>query len=203
MQQRPILWWGTLALAAGLHGMAQGREAAATDAAPYAIGPIAAAAPAPVPPDVIRYVLAHAALVPRGANGATAAGAAAAGAASAGVASTGVASAGVASAPLAMVPAPALVAGAANGGVPDEAPFAVPPLAAARLEQLRGGTDTVWNDMKLGGAVTGNTAVNVATGANIITNGSFSNASGLPVAIQNSGANVLIQNATIINVQLQ
>ncbi|MBA5638677.1 hypothetical protein H3H37_16575 [Duganella sp. LX20W] len=85
----------------------------------------------------------------------------------------------------------------------DGAPFDVPPLPAERLAQLRGGTDTVWNDMKLNGTVAGNTAVNVATGANIITNGSFSNASGLPVAIQNSGANVLIQNATIINVQLQ
>ncbi len=193
MQQRRILWCGTLALAAGLHGVAQGREAAATDAAPYAIGPVAApAAPAPVPPDVIRYVqapavLAHVAPVPRGADDGVAGGA----------------TAGAASAPLAMAPEPALVAARANGGAPDAAPFAVPPLAAARLEQLRGGTDTVWNDMKLGGAVTGNTAVNVATGANIITNGSFSNASGLPVAIQNSGANVLIQNATIINVQLQ
>ncbi len=194
MQQRRILWCGTLALVAGLHGMAQGREAAATDAAPYAIGPVAApAAPASVPPDVIRYVLTHAALAPRGADGATADGAA----------SVLAASAGAAPAPLAVALAPALVAGATNGGAPDGAPFAAAPLAAARLEQLRGGTDTVWNDMKLGGAVTGNTAVNVATGANIITNGSFSNASGLPVAIQNSGANVLIQNATIINVQLQ
>lgn len=73
---------------------------------------------------------------------------------------------------------------------------------AARLDTLRGGTETVTNDLKLSGMVSGNTAVNVATGSNIITNGSFSNATGLPVAIQNSGANVLIQNATIINIQL-
>ncbi|MBA5690614.1 hypothetical protein [Rugamonas apoptosis] len=101
-----------------------------------------------------------------------------------------------------LLPVVSLAAATASGDA-DDAPFGVAPLAADRLAQLRGGTDTVWNDMKLNGAVAGNTAVNVATGANIITNGSFSNASGLPVAIQNSGANVLIQNATIINVQLQ
>ncbi|MFC3379772.1 hypothetical protein ACFOLJ_28535 [Rugamonas sp. CCM 8940] len=82
-------------------------------------------------------------------------------------------------------------------------PFALAAVAAERLGNMRGGADAVWNDMKLNGAVSGNTAVNVATGANIISNGSFSSASGLPIAIQNSGANVLIQNATIINVQLQ
>ena len=57
--------------------------------------------------------------------------------------------------------------------------------------------------MRLNGAVSGNTALNVASGMNSISSGSFSNAAGLPVAIQNSGANVLIQNATIINIQLQ
>jgi len=77
---------------------------------------------------------------------------------------------------------------------------AVPP---TRLARLRGGTDTVSNEMQLNGAVTGNSAVNVFTGANTISSGSFSNASGLPIAIQNSGANVLIQNATIINIQMQ
>lgn len=112
----------------------------------------------------------------------------------------------------AAVPAPEPIAAGqavtapADRGAPrgdDGAPFGVQPLAAERLEQWRGGTDTVSNDMRLNGTVAGNAAVNVATGANIITNGAFSNASGLPVAIQNSGANVLIQNATIINVELK
>jgi hypothetical protein len=57
--------------------------------------------------------------------------------------------------------------------------------------------------MRLDGAVSDNSAVNVLSGANSINSGSFSNASGLPVAIQNSGTNVLIQNATIINIQMQ
>ena len=76
-------------------------------------------------------------------------------------------------------------------------------VAVEQLAALRGGADTVTNTMRLDGAVSGNTAVNVLSGANSISSGSFSNASGLPVAIQNSGANVLIQNATIINLQMQ
>jgi len=71
-----------------------------------------------------------------------------------------------------------------------------------KLEQSRGGADTK-NDMKLDGVVTGNSASNVSTGANMIDNGAFSNMSGIPVVIQNSGANVLIQSATIINVQFK
>jgi hypothetical protein len=97
---------------------------------------------------------------------------------------------------------PALLPGAVVVTVADPAGFgrAVP---AAQLAGKRAGADAVNNDMQLNGAVSGNSAVNVVTGANAISSGSFSNASGLPVAIQNSGANVLIQNATIINVRMQ
>jgi hypothetical protein len=77
------------------------------------------------------------------------------------------------------------------------------PLGDTRLEELRGGTETPWSDMRLNGSVGGNSAVHVVTGANSITDGAFSNASGLPMVIQNSGANVLIQNATIVNVQIR
>jgi len=66
----------------------------------------------------------------------------------------------------------------------------------------RGGTDTR-NDARIDGAVAANTAVNVVTGANSIDAGSFANMAGIPVIIQNSGANVLIQNATIINLQFK
>lgn len=72
-----------------------------------------------------------------------------------------------------------------------------------RLRSLRGGTDTVTTEAKLGGAVTGNAAMNVLTGSNIIDAGSFSNATGMPIVIQNTGANVLIQNATVINLQMK
>lgn len=94
---------------------------------------------------------------------------------------------------------------AAVGAAPrqETSVFGVAAASVERLDSLRGGADAVWNDMKLNGAVSANSAVNVVSGANIISDGAFSNATGLPIAIQNSGANVLIQNATIINVQLQ
>lgn len=71
------------------------------------------------------------------------------------------------------------------------------------LDQARGGTDTITNEARLSGFVTGNSASYVSTGANTIDGAAFANASGIPIVIQNSGANVLIQNATIINLQLR
>jgi hypothetical protein len=52
--------------------------------------------------------------------------------------------------------------------------------------------------MGLDGAVQDNIATHTNTGRNVITNGSFANSSGLSTAIMNSGNNVLIQNATIL-----
>lgn len=77
------------------------------------------------------------------------------------------------------------------------------PLSAQQLDELRGGFDVVKNEMQLGSTVTGNSAVNVLSGGNSIAEGAFANASGLPMVIQNSGSNVSIQNATIVNVQLK
>lgn len=74
---------------------------------------------------------------------------------------------------------------------------------SATLDAQRGGTDTVNNNMQLNGGVTDNVANHVITGSNSIDAGSFANMSGIPTVIQNSGANVLIQNATIINLQFQ
>lgn len=73
-------------------------------------------------------------------------------------------------------------------------------MTAEQLDQHRGGDQTISN-MTLTGAVSDNSAKNVSTGSNAITQGSFANSSGLPTVIQNSGANVLIQNATILNVR--
>lgn len=77
------------------------------------------------------------------------------------------------------------------------------PMAATQLEANRGGFDVVKNDMLLSGTVANNSATDVLSGSNFIANGSFANASGVPMVVQNSGSNVLIQNATIINVQMQ
>lgn len=76
------------------------------------------------------------------------------------------------------------------------------PVAVASLEKYRGGSDLVQNDMKLIGTTTGNTATEVSTGSNAISAGAFANMSGLPLVIQNSGANVLIQNAVILHLQM-
>jgi len=57
--------------------------------------------------------------------------------------------------------------------------------------------------MKLNGIVSDNQAYNLVTGGNSISDGAFAGTSGMPTVIQNSGNNVLIQNATIVNVQVQ
>jgi hypothetical protein len=76
------------------------------------------------------------------------------------------------------------------------------PIEAAALDQLRGGDDrVVENDIRVDGEVVGNSADHVTSGANIIDGGAFGNAAGVPTVIQNSGSNVLIQNAMIVNVQ--
>jgi len=53
------------------------------------------------------------------------------------------------------------------------------------------------------GSVIGNSATHVRTGNNVITEGSLANAVGFPTVIQNTGANVLIQSSTTLNVQLR
>ncbi|HEY3596260.1 MAG TPA: hypothetical protein VGL08_01900 [Paraburkholderia sp.] len=72
-------------------------------------------------------------------------------------------------------------------------------MSAEQLDAHRGG-EAVFNDMKLTGTVADNTARGISTGSNSINQGSLANSSGLPTVIQNSGTNVLIQNATILNV---
>ena len=81
-------------------------------------------------------------------------------------------------------------------------PLGLKPLQAKVLATQRGGTE-VTSEMVLKGVVSDNRAVNVNTGSNSISEGAFANSSGLPMIIQNTGNNVLIQNATIVNVQLK
>jgi hypothetical protein len=99
-------------------------------------------------------------------------------------------------APVVIVAAPAQAAPAADFG---------PAADLGKLEQYRGGTDTynTTNNTQLNGMVTNNTATNVVTGNNTIDAGSFANMSGIPTVIQNTGANVLIQNSTTVNLQFK
>ena len=59
------------------------------------------------------------------------------------------------------------------------------------------------NTNNLDGAVYDNTANDVITGYNMVSDGSLSNNAGMNTVIQNSGNNVLIQNAVILNIQMQ
>jgi len=81
-------------------------------------------------------------------------------------------------------------------------PFGSKPLAADDLAARRGG-DRMSNDIELNGVVKDNYAKNLTTGSNQITAGAFAGSSGFSTTIQNSGNNVLIQNATILNIQMK
>lgn len=81
-------------------------------------------------------------------------------------------------------------------------PFAGVPIESRTLAARRGG-DGVLNQNRLKGVVADNSASNLTTGSNVISEGAFAGASGLPTVIQNSGNNVLIQNSTIVNVQVK
>jgi hypothetical protein len=106
-----------------------------------------------------------------------------------------------------LLPIAAAAQGATTGGDPpaqaeETVAFVATPVDSSKLDGYRGGAEVVRNDMTLNGTTAGNSARNVETGDNSISSGSFANMSGLPVVIQNSGANVLIQNAVILNVQM-
>jgi len=81
-------------------------------------------------------------------------------------------------------------------------PFGSKPMAAAALATKRGG-EGVFNDAQLKGVVSDNQVSNVNTGTNVISDGAFAGSAGLSTMIQNSGNNVLIQNSTIVNVQMK
>ena len=92
---------------------------------------------------------------------------------------------------------------------PPDAPVAVEGFGQAlpgqSLETLRGGEavniDVVVADVDNNGNVEGNSATGTIGGGNIVTGGAFGNAAGINTVIQNSGANVLIQNGTAVNVR--
>jgi hypothetical protein len=69
-----------------------------------------------------------------------------------------------------------------------------------QLAERRGGDVQVGKN-DLTGTVSDNTAYKVETGSNAINDGSFAASNGLVSVIQNTGANVLIQNATVLNLR--
>ncbi len=88
--------------------------------------------------------------------------------------------------------------------LPETTPFGNSAITSEALDVYRGGTEiSVENDNFLSGVVGDNQAYNLTTGSNLITEGSLAGASGLSTVIQNSGNNVLIQNSTIVNLQVK
>ena len=83
-------------------------------------------------------------------------------------------------------------------------------IATDQLDQSRGGADTTNNNVTtltnsndVNGTVDHNSATNVVSGNNTIDGGAFTGANGFPMVIQNSGSNVLIQNSTILTLELK
>ncbi len=78
---------------------------------------------------------------------------------------------------------------------------------ALDLDENRGreGTTTLnqVNKMTLDAVMTNNVTENVVSGNNVITDGSFAGTNGFPMVIQNTGSNVIIQNATILNLNVK
>jgi hypothetical protein len=102
----------------------------------------------------------------------------------------------------------ALGSGAAYASSPGDPP---PPTfgAATPVEQLQvmtGGTDTHVNNLntqETNGTVSNNSNFSLGNGANNLDGGAFGNSAGVNTVIQNTGNNVLIQNATIVHMTMQ
>jgi len=74
----------------------------------------------------------------------------------------------------------------------------------AALDAQRGGRkEIVINTMDVDAKLHDNRAIDTVSGSNFISESAFSHSSGLPTAIQNSGNNVIIQNAFILNVDIK
>jgi hypothetical protein len=71
------------------------------------------------------------------------------------------------------------------------------------LDGQRGMALIPTNTNSLDGALYENTATDLVTGYNVVSDGSLTNNAGMNTVIQNSGNNVLIQNAVILNIQMQ
>ena len=82
--------------------------------------------------------------------------------------------------------------------------FGIAAVDGQDLALSRGGAqlDLTLNDATSHGVVGGNQAANLTTGSNYINGEVFSNSAGFSTVVQNSGNNVLIQNATVVNVKV-
>lgn len=75
-------------------------------------------------------------------------------------------------------------------------------LSDADLSTYRGGSALQINEMMLDSKLLNNSAYNNVTGSNFVGQEAFNGSSGFSTVVQNSGNNVIIQNATILNISL-
>ncbi|HEY0061982.1 MAG TPA: hypothetical protein VGC21_07660 [Telluria sp.] len=104
---------------------------------------------------------------------------------------------------LSTIPYGALLALLTAAGGAHAQPVLGTPAPTALLAQTRGGSADMNASSTLSAAVNNNAASQLVTGANTVQGGSFSGAAGIPIVIQNTGANVSIQNATVVQLQLK
>ena len=105
---------------------------------------------------------------------------------------------------------PALAQGPTARSPAPEAGFGTA-VSANQLAEQRGGAetfnmdlDTISNEINEGAVLTDNSVgSNITTGANSIAGGSFAGSSGISSVIQNSGNNVIIQDATLVNITMK
>ncbi|HET8713490.1 MAG TPA: hypothetical protein VFM23_07390 [Gemmatimonadales bacterium] len=97
-----------------------------------------------------------------------------------------------------------LVSGAAWAGPEVGVQAFGTPVTASALESHRAGDGkVVFNMQETSANLQDNQAVNTTSGSNTISGEAFRGASGFPVAVQNSGNNVIIQNGFIVNLEMQ
>jgi len=73
----------------------------------------------------------------------------------------------------------------------------------ATLANNRGGYDVQTSTNNLTATLEENQALSNVTGNNTISSGAFVGASGFATVVQNSGNNVIIQNSTILNLEMK
>ncbi len=71
------------------------------------------------------------------------------------------------------------------------------------LAKNRGGYTVQTSTNNLTATLDENQALSNVTGNNTVASGAFASASGFATVVQNSGNNVIIQNSTILNVELK
>jgi hypothetical protein len=96
-----------------------------------------------------------------------------------------------------------VLASAQQQAEPMLGPFGAALDEAALASQRGGQGDAFFNDSRARATISNTSTSNLATGTNAISEGAFANSNGLPMVIQNTGNNVIIQNSTILNLQLR